>query len=67
MQAALHVALAFAHIEAGNDQLAREFMAQAMEALPYYSTSYVKKSHFFKHPDDLERLLEALRKAGMPE
>ena len=67
MQGALHVALAFAHIEAGNDQLAWEFMAKAMEALPYYSTSYVKKTTFFKHPDDLERLLEALRKAGMPE
>jgi len=67
MQGALHVALAFAHIEAGNDQLAWEFMAKAMEALPYYSTSYVKKTNFFKHPDDLERLLEALRKAGMPE
>jgi len=67
MQSAFHVALTFAHTEAGNDQLAREYMAQALDALPYYSASYVKKTNFFKDPDDLERLVGALQKAGMPE
>ena len=61
-----HAALAFAHMEAGNEQRAREFMAQTLEVIPHYSASYVKKTNFFKDTNDLDRLIGALQKAGMP-
>ena len=38
-----------------------------LERTPDYSTRSVRKVNFFKNPGDLERLLDALRKAGLPE
>jgi len=67
MKSGFHAALAFAHMEAGNEQQAQEFMAQTLEKSPYYSASYVKRTNFFKDTNDLDRLVGALRKAGMPE
>jgi len=67
MRAAFHAALAFAHIAAGHEQLAREHMAQRLKLTRSFSVRQARERTFFKNEDDLDRLLDALRQAGLPE
>ncbi len=46
---------------------ARRHMAQALKLNRRYSSRYVSKITFYKQPAHLERMLTALRKAGLPE
>jgi adenylate cyclase len=46
---------------------ARQHMAQALKLIPSYSSLLVRKITRYKNPAHLERMLTALRKAGLPE
>jgi adenylate cyclase len=67
MRAGFHSALAFAHIAAGHEQLAREHMAKRLKLTRNFSVRQARKSAFFKNSHDLDRYLDALRKTGLPE
>ena len=67
MRSVLHRDLAFAHSEAGRIEKARRHIAEALSLIPRHSAQSVRKSTFFKDPAHLERMLSALRKAGLPE
>ena len=61
-----HANLAFAHIEAGRKEEARRHMAEA-QRLHTASAVWYRNYLRFKNPAHLERMLTALRKAGLPE
>ena len=62
-----HRGLAFAHSEAGQMEKARVHMTKALKLNPRYSSRYLRKTTYYKNPAQLERMLAALRKAGLPE
>jgi tetratricopeptide (TPR) repeat protein len=66
-RAGTHRALAFAYSEAGRIREAHQHMASLLKLNPRYSPQYVGKITFYKDAAHLERVLAALRKAGMPE
>ena len=67
VKASFHLTLAFAHIEAGQMEKARQYMAQALKLNPRHSARYLRKITSYKNPAHLKRMLAALRKAGLPE
>ena len=62
-----HVQLAGIYSELGRDDEARSAAAETLRLNPDYTNSGWAKSHPFKDPAVLERLLEARRKAGLPD
>ncbi len=60
-------ALAAAYSMAGQVDAARELVSEILTAEPSYSLKRYAKFHFFKNPEHLERILSALRDAGLPE
>jgi len=60
------VGLAVVYVELGREEEARDYMAEALKANPKLSLESAKRQPF-KNPSDLHRLIEAYRKAGMPE
>ena len=68
LKAGLHRTLAFAHVEAGRTEKARQHVAEALKLNPRVSTVTVLRRYLlFKNPADVERQVAAMRKAGMPE
>lgn len=53
--------------EAGHLAEARAAIARVLELGPTFRISNIREVTRFRHPDDLARYEEALRKAGMPE
>lgn len=60
-------ALASTYSMMGDMENAREIVDETLELYPDTSVEQAAKMHYFKHPEDLERILEALRQAGLPE
>ena len=46
---------------------ARTLVSEILAAEPSYGLERYAKFHYFKNPEHLERILSALRDAGMPE
>jgi hypothetical protein len=46
---------------------AREAWREALHVSPGYSLEHRRKVLPYKNPDDFERVVEGLRKAGLPE
>ena len=68
LRAAFHRVLAFAHMEAGQEEKARRHMAEGQRLDPITVARVRKTDHSrFKNPAHLERQIAAWVKAGLPE
>ena len=66
LKAVFYRQMAFAHMEAGREKQARRSMMEGQRLNPATSEWY--RGYFrFKNPDHLDRMLTALRKAGLPD
>ena len=61
------VLLAAAYGQMGQFEPAREAWREALRVNPAYSLENRRKVLPYKNPEDFERLVEGLRKAGLPE
>ena len=61
------VLLAASESAAGRLDKARSALARYLEPRPFYTLSHYARGEFYKNPDDLNPVLDALRKAGLPE
>jgi len=64
-----YVMLAFTYVEAGREEDAQAAVAEILKRKPKASIEGYAKSKFFayKNPAEIKRVLESLRKAGLPE
>ena len=62
-----HAYIAACHAELGRVAEARTHAALALEAKPDFSVGALGKTLPFKNDADLQRFLDGLRKAGLPE
>ncbi len=62
-----HLGLAVNYMLLGREEEARFHAAEALRANPSYSLEAAQSRNPYKDPADMERLLDALRKAGIPE
>ena len=61
------ILLAASESAAGRLDKARSALAKYLEPRPSYTLSHYARGEFYKSPDDLIPVLDALRKAGLPE
>ncbi|MBW8056244.1 MAG: tetratricopeptide repeat protein, partial [Nitrospira sp.] len=66
LKGTFHRDLAFAHMEAGREEEARRHMVEG-QRLNTSTAAWYRNFYRFKNPAHLERMLAALRKAGLPE
>ena len=59
--------LAACHALSGRDERARDYAAQVVDLAPAFSIARFARKEPFKNPADLQRLIDGLRRAGMPE
>ena len=52
---------------AGRQKDAEAALSEFLKPRPAYTIRHYAKGEFYKNPDDLKRVLDGLRKAGMPE
>ncbi|MDX1489161.1 MAG: hypothetical protein R3268_13210, partial [Acidiferrobacterales bacterium] len=62
-----HAYVAACHAELGEMEEARKHVGQALQAKPDFSVATWGKRLAFKNEADLQRFLDGLRKAGLPE
>jgi adenylate cyclase len=62
-----HNYLAITYAMQGNITKARYHAAELLKINPNYSLEFGKAANFFKNPKHLEAVLDALRKAGIPD
>jgi len=60
-------ASAITYIKLGRDSDARENVTKLLKIAPNYNLDYVRKSQSFKDPAHIKEIIDALRKAGIPE
>ena len=63
----VHVHLAIANILLGREEQARILAERSLEIAPLLSVSLISKNSLLKDKDYLNKLLDAMRKAGFPE
>ncbi|HXF53083.1 MAG TPA: adenylate/guanylate cyclase domain-containing protein [Hyphomicrobiaceae bacterium] len=61
------VLLAAAASAAGRDDEARRALSKFLTPRPAYTLKHYSAGEFYKNPSDLQRVLEALRNAGLPD
>jgi adenylate cyclase len=66
-QSAFHECLAVAYVLIGRVEEAKGELAKALNIDPNISIKQIEKILWFSNPDDRNRYISALRKAGMPE
>ena len=59
--------LAFTYMEVGREEDARAAVAEVLKRDPKFTIKRYKKALLYKDPAETERILDALRKAGLPE
>ncbi len=62
-----YIWLASTYAEAGRDEAARAAAKELLTRNPKFSVKQFAKFQAWKNPEDLERLVDGLRKAGLPE
>jgi tetratricopeptide (TPR) repeat protein len=60
-----HLVLAEAYIGLGQEDKARAHAEEALKINPNYSLADLRKRNLFRDPAHLERVIDALRKAGL--
>jgi adenylate cyclase len=51
----------------GQEDKARQTAKKALEFMPGFTLSYLRETHYYQDPARIERVVSALRKAGIPE
>ena len=59
--------LAVAYSLSGEENNAKKAVKELLKLFPDFSIEYVKKTSPYKKQDQLDRVIEAFRKAGLPE
>ncbi len=59
--------LAVSYTLSGQDDMAKASIRQLLNLFPGFSIEFFKKSSLYKNPDQLDRFVQAYRKAGLPE
>jgi adenylate cyclase len=62
-----YLLLVVVHSELGDEEKARTYAAELLRANPNWKLRYAKKVFAYKNKSDLERVLSAGRKAGLPD
>ena len=62
-----HLGLAANYILLGQEEKGRTHAAEALKANPSYSLEALQMRNPYKNPADMDRFVESLRKAGIPE
>jgi len=62
-----HLGLSVVYMELGREEEARAHAAEVLRIDPKFSLESLRKRLFYKDPAHSERLLSALRKAGLPD
>ena len=62
-----HVLLAAVYGKLGRENEAQAALAEFLEPRPYYTLRHYAQGEFYKNPEDLDYVLDGLRKAGLPE
>ena len=62
-----YVGLALSYHFLGREKEAKEAVKEVLNLNPDHSITFVKKGNPYKNQAELERVVEALRKAGLPE
>ncbi len=63
----VHVYLAASHVQMGRIDRAKDHAASVLRLIPDFSVNRFAAKEPFKHSADRDHLLDALRKAGLPE
>ena len=59
------LAASAAHL--GRMDVAREAVATLLKLIPRFSMNGVERNPMFERPDDAKRMIDGLRRAGLPE
>jgi tetratricopeptide (TPR) repeat protein len=62
-----YLLLVAVHIEMGHQEKARGYATELLRANPNWRLRYAKKVFAYKNESDLERVLNAGRRAGLPD
>ncbi len=62
-----YVLLAAAYGASSREEEAQAALAEFVKPRPYYTLKHYAQGEFYKNPGDLKRVLDGLRKAGLPE
>jgi adenylate cyclase len=62
-----HLELAATYVDLGREEDAKAEAAEVLRIDPKFSLESYRKGRLYKNPEDLERIIGALRKAGLPE
>ena len=62
-----YLLLVAVHNELGEEEKAQAYAAEFLRANPNWKLRYAKKAWAYKNESDLERILNAGRKAGLPD
>ena len=63
----MHVALAVTYVEVGRDAEARAEAETILKLDPSFSIAEFAKALPYRDPEDLDRVVQAMRQAGLPE
>ena len=67
LRAGFHLQLAWAHVESGQIDPAHEQIAEVLELKPGLTVRQWRKGYMYKDSANLDRIADALKKAGLPE
>lgn len=62
-----YVTLACSYAQLGRETEARHYVAALVEYIPRYSLRALRKNPMFVHPELIDKLVESMRLAGLPE
>ena len=62
-----HTHLTITYSMMGQTEKAQIHLAEVQKSNPKVTLEYFRKTNFFKDPNQLEAILDSLRKAGLPE
>ncbi|MEW6665706.1 MAG: tetratricopeptide repeat protein [Thermodesulfobacteriota bacterium] len=62
-----HLLMVAIHSELGQEERARKYATELLNASPNWNLETWKRSQFYKNQSDLDRLVNAARKAGLPD
>ena len=62
-----YVTLACSYAQLGRETEARHYVEALVEYIPRYSLRALRKNPMFVHPELIDKLVESMRLAGLPE